>query len=79
MPLLFQTAANYPGSMPVPNEIDLLSTRVDSYRQPIDTQTTPFRHPKRGVFLFLGGPLFNDQTGPPLHAHYQPQLQLPKP
>ena len=32
--------------MPVPNEIDLLSTRVDSYRQPIDTQTTPFRHPK---------------------------------
>ncbi|MCY2943612.1 MAG: hypothetical protein NT142_03620, partial [Planctomycetota bacterium] len=27
--------------------------------------------PKRVVFLFLGGPLFNDQTGPPLHAHYQ--------
>ncbi|MCY2946468.1 MAG: hypothetical protein NT142_18400, partial [Planctomycetota bacterium] len=27
--------------------------------------------PKRGVFLFLGGPLFNDQTGPPLYAHYQ--------
>ena len=32
--------------MPVPNEIDLLSTRVDSYRQPIDTQTTPFQPPK---------------------------------
>ena len=32
--------------MPVPNEIGLLSTRVDSYRQPIDTQTTPFQPPK---------------------------------
>ena len=32
--------------MPVPNEIGLLSTRVDSYRHPIDTQTTAFRHPK---------------------------------
>ena len=26
-------------------QIDLLSTRVDSYRHPIDTQTTPKRHP----------------------------------
>ncbi len=32
--------------MPVPNEIGLLSTRVDSYRQPIDTPSTLFRHPK---------------------------------
>ena len=32
--------------MPVPTEIDLLSTRVDSYRHPIDSQTTTFRHPK---------------------------------
>ena len=42
----FLPSANCPGSMPVPTEIGLLSTRVDSYRHPIDTQTTPFRHPK---------------------------------
>ena len=35
--------------MPLPTEIGLLSTRVDSYRQPIDTQTTPFQPPKRLV------------------------------
>ena len=32
--------------MPVPTEIGLLSTRVDSYRQPIDSPSTAFRHPK---------------------------------
>ena len=28
--------------------------------------------------MFLGGPLFNDQTGPPLYAHYQfhPSLRM---
>ncbi len=51
MPYLGQTSANWPVSMPVPNEIGLLSTRVDSYRQPIDTQTTPFRHPKIPVLV----------------------------
>ena len=46
MPWLCQTTANCPRSMPLPIEIDLLSTRVDSYRHPIDTPSTTFRHPK---------------------------------
>ena len=29
--------------------------------------------------MFLGGPLFNDQTGPPLHAHYQPMRNSTSP
>ena len=32
--------------MPVPTEIDLLSTRVDSYRHPIDSPSPPYRPPK---------------------------------
>ena len=43
--LVLLLPANYPKSMPGPTQIDLLSTRVDSYRHPIDTQTTPYRHP----------------------------------
>ena len=46
-----QTTANRPRSMLVPTEIDLLSTRVDSYRHPIDTKSIPYRHPKIPVLL----------------------------
>ena len=44
--LALSTIANCPRSMPLPTKIDLLSTRVDSYRQPIDIKTAPNRQPK---------------------------------
>jgi len=44
--LALSAIASRPRSMSVPNEIDLLSTRVDSYRHPIDTKSIPYRHPK---------------------------------
>ena len=62
MPCLFQIAANCPGSMFVPNEIDLLSTRVDSY----DTLSPP----TADAVTTLGSGV--DGTARPITTGYSP-------
>ena len=52
--------------MPVPAEIGLLSTRVDSYRQPIDSQTTPFQPPKTHRFAPVCNRLKPSPERPPI-------------